>query len=396
MADKSLPKSQYNPLQTISPELEQLIIDQLELPAFLFVPAYRQEDAEIPCGEPSLNSQHKKYYGADRNVHQSPGALALLNLSCTCSYYRKLLKPRLFRDVLLRTTSKSLTSVEAICKTSSWEGVRSLTVCTVVTPATEDKADEEDEKQPENDKEETEDDEDKHDGDNEDESVDADGSGSTQGSVLEDAPKFDLARLSALLENLPPSLDTLVLDFPWHWYECQDDCMELAATGDLRIFLEVIFRSVSRNDFSSRPSFTLKLYNLPNGGWTSSLRNDPNSANFFCSVTTFFFSIHSWDNGAGWKLNTVSDIEDFTTEIGPTFIEPLSRIQSLELQANSSCPIGFNEIRDLRKCSILIVCFRRITLTCCNIRGEPKARLHQPLNHCTSEQSFRQSNKNIC
>jgi hypothetical protein len=303
-------------LMNLPLDVHQMIVKSLDLPDILFPPAYGQERLhDIPLGENYFDSQHAKYYGTDRNITDHPGAYALLSWSSTCRFYRQLLKARLLRNVVLRTRLKSIESLETIAQTSSWRDVKSLIVCNTLAELSEGQIDVYRERSRDIEYEED--------------------------DVLSYWPEFPLSRLSALLSNLPPNLEALTLDFPWHWIDHKmDSDMEFSATGDFGRMILVILRSICQNNLAAKASFTLRLVNLPKGSTDCTPDESYGLNGLLNCVTNCQISLAQWDNGAGWEQNKVMNMEDFTKSLGPTYIQHLTKVETLELQANDSCPIG--------------------------------------------------------
>lgn len=124
-------------LMTLPTEVQQAIVNGLDLPEVLFVPAYPHKEDAPGMGDSHLEKQHETYYGPDRQRNDDPGALALLTWSRICSFYRRLLGARLCRDLVLRTRADSIQSLEALCRTPLWDAVESLTICNTVPKADE-------------------------------------------------------------------------------------------------------------------------------------------------------------------------------------------------------------------------------------------------------------------
>jgi hypothetical protein len=290
-------------------EVHNLIVEYLDLPELLFPPAYAEHDTRgEPPGDSFLDSQHIKYYAA--NVGDDPGSYALLYWSSTCRYYRHLFEARLFRDVTLRTTLTSIDSLEMVAQTPAWSLVKTFSVCnTLAEPAEDEECSR----------------------DVEYEEVD----------TLLSWPDFPLSRLTWLLSSLPPNLESLTLDFPWDWIDHgEDDWMEMSASGDFGRMILAIIRAVARNDFASKVPFTLRLLNLPIGGAFSGLEKDHLLHRMLSCVTDCRISLARWDNTMYWTQNTINGMEQFTKSLGPVYIKHLTKVETLELQANDSCPIG--------------------------------------------------------
>ncbi|OAG43828.1 hypothetical protein AYO21_02055 [Fonsecaea monophora] len=302
-------------LMNLPVDVHQMIVKSLDLPDILFPPAYRQERINgIPTGENNFDDQHAKYYGTDRNNKDHPGAYALLHWSSTCRFYRRHFEARILRHVVLRTHLKSIESIETLSRTPRWRHVKNLVVCNTLATLSQSARDAYTERS--------------RDIEYEDD------------DVLSHWPEFPLTRLSALLSNLPPNLEALTLDFPWHWIDMVDSCMEFSATGDFGRMILVILRGICQNNLAAKASFTLRLVNLPKGSTECTPQGCHGLKSLLNCVTDCQISLAHWNNGAGWEQNRVMDMESFTRSLGPTFIQHLTNVETLELRANYSCPIG--------------------------------------------------------
>jgi hypothetical protein len=160
-------------------DIQHIVLAAIDAPTPLFVPGYDVDQAHfLVCG--NLDYKHTESHGDPSEERWSP-LLAILHLSSTCSFYRKLLAPRIFEHVVLCSRPRSLMSCNTIRAADDWQLVSSLTVCG--TSVTEER--------------------------NRDYP--------SVRRYIGPLENFDFDCLSSVLSNLHPNLSKLVLDFPTEW-----------------------------------------------------------------------------------------------------------------------------------------------------------------------------------
>ena len=306
MAEQDSQLQQTNKFLDLSPEIYDVIAENFSAPYPLFVPYYGPPN-EMLNSAGLLQWQHDKYYGTAYTKEQESASESLLNWSATCSRFRSLLAPRLFRNVVVRTRAKSIASIEALSKSPHWESVQGITVCLTFNA-------ERDIEQP------------LHRG-------------------LDD---LDVDCLSPILSHLPESLKYVTLDFPWDWDDdgesmTEEDQGDGGFLPEYAPFIHAMLHALGQNDMSQRSGITLNLLNLPkafaHAGDTGSFCTSASFQWFLGQLAGFKLSICNWD-GACWKLTTQPGISRFTRGLGNAFINHLGNVKMLTLEANDSSPIG--------------------------------------------------------
>jgi hypothetical protein len=297
-------------------DIQHIIFAAIDAPTPLFIPRYDlEQERSFVYG--NLDKKHKEFYG-DSDEERSNDSLAILHLSSTCSFYRKLLAPRIFEHVVLRTRPRSLTSCNAIRATDHWQLVSSLTVCgTYLT----------EERNPDD-----------------------------RRTVrnIDPLENFDFDGLSSVLSNLPHNLSKLVVDFPTEWVgECNVDCdylgvldivesseqtLELEATKKWRKLIFVVFDALTENAISSKKDFELQILNIP--PLPCSLYGSVKFQRMLNSVSQFTLALSHFDNNCGWQLNTMEAPLSFASQLSERFWNHLAGVKALSIHADYSWPFG--------------------------------------------------------
>ena len=300
-------------LITLPADIQKLIVTALSVPSPLFTPTYGVQDNKF-SSYGRLIKKREEYYGK-QNDEETTCSIALLNWSSTCRFYRDLLASHLFRDVVLRSKTKSMSSIEAISKTTHWQHIESLTVCgTYVT----------EERTPH--------------------------PYPRDANQVDPLADFDFSVLSLILSDLPPNLKHLTLDFPTDWTRESDylsvldvderleETLEYESLDTWRKLLFTVFHAVVKNDISSKKKFGLKLLNIP--PMQCSVWFSDEFEQFLGHVTEFALCLDHFDNGAGWNMNTMESPVIFAGRLYQWFWENLTNVRSLNIHADESWPIG--------------------------------------------------------
>ena len=307
-------------LVALPADIQTLIIAALDCPSPLFTPQYYvHENNQSLYGD--LAAKHKDYYDK-QSAEQLASSTALLNWSSSCRFYRKLLSPFVFDDVILRARHKSVASCEALQNTDRWQQVTSLVFCGTYFIEEHHKDDP---------------------------------GHSTRIDPLEE---FDFDQLIRVLSSLPPNLRKLTLDFPTEWtLECDgrgddmgdyldvfdvdeqpEETLKFERIENWRKLIFTVFNAVAKNDLSSKQDFELCLFNIP--PLPCSMYWSPEFHRFLNSVGHLKLSFSHFDNGAGWNMNTMSMPVHFASNLGPWFWNHLANIKGLSIDADDSWPFG--------------------------------------------------------
>lgn len=296
-------------------DIHKLIISALDAPVPLFTPSY------VFVNEPafsygSLKKKHAEYYGK-RNDDALVSSQALLNWSATCRFYRELLAPTIFQDVLLRPRTESMSSVKLLSTTAHWKHVRSLAV--VGTYAYKQWHE------------------------------DMDPFRTGMVGPFEALNYGDLLDLR-VLASLPPNLECLTLDFPNNWtsvdnylsvfneIEQPEQTQEIEAENLWRMLIYNVLATTAKNDISTKESFELRLLNVP--PLPCSVYRSKQFHEFLNHVTRLTLAFDHFDNCIGWNMNTMEGPVDFCSKLGERFWDHLSNIKTLKIHADGSWPIG--------------------------------------------------------
>lgn len=316
-------------LMDLPTDLHETIVDKLllSLPEPLFAPIYGTANDDIgDYGD--LENKVTENYG-QRDDNQLECAQALMNWSSTCHFFRKLLSPRLFKCIILRSRPKSVASIKAVMLTDYWKRIESF-----IFVATE------------------------HEYNENGKLIDLWGdpvNDETTDNDQEDSGQHDLgaemSELHSIMCNLPPGLKSLTLDFPngWTFGEWTEHIMDGGvwdssnATQGLRYRaqLQTAIESTCLNDISSKPSFELKLLSVPTVHCAA--YETEAFHQFLNNITSFTIALCHWDSGAGWNMNTIADMGDACTlaqSLSDFFLNHLESAETLHLYADGSWPLG--------------------------------------------------------
>lgn len=310
-----MPSPTQSRLTALPADVQQLIFAAIDAPSPLFIPKYHStEDEAFVYG--ALEKKHQEYYGDDLSDDQLLSSTALLNWSATCRFYRSLLGPLIFKDLVLRSRSKSLVSCTTLRDTDHWHSISSMVVCG--TYVIEGSNEEDPEQEPR--------------------------------THPLDELNFDA--LSSFLSNLPPNLTKLTLDFPTEWIdECNSDYLEVFCIDEQpettleeegvdkwRKLIFTVFDAVSKNEMSSKEDFELCLFNIPplpcSVYWSSEFQHLLNH------VSRFVLSFSHFDNKCGLNLNTMDMPAIFASRLDVWFWNHLTSVRSLSIHADDSWPFG--------------------------------------------------------
>ncbi|KAL2837190.1 hypothetical protein BJY01DRAFT_221278, partial [Aspergillus pseudoustus] len=252
---------------------------------------------------------------------QTPDLRDLVALSSTCSWFRTLLAPRLFRTICLHNTEKNALAVQAIGEGKSSGYVKELQYnCTYMGTWDEEDA-----------------------------------------SRLEEIYPPEL---STLLSNLAcfDGLERLEINFVWGgdrsiWDILSDELMddfnsdagvaeERAEYEPWRDLMASSFRAIASNyDPQRYPSGTTP--NLPRAlnirelaPTTLPTYYEPVWGHFLSHIKHFTMTIPYLDNGAGWCVITQPAYSGFTEYLGPWFFQHLSAAESISFDPAETGTLG--------------------------------------------------------
>lgn len=309
-------------------EIQRLIARQLVGPGSLWAPRY--EDAPS-YNEGRLRRKLVEYYG-----DSTSGSEDLLNWSTCSRHFRESLVPEVFKTIVLRSTPKSMASVRALQNSVIWSHVQELRFAGTWGRV----------------------------------QVSRDPS-KWEGAQNKDqyiAQKIqrDMEELAAILENLPPNLSTLSLDFPQGW---DFSYMTLVSGGKpwiriegggavrydvdrYRALVKRVLSAVSKNDISSKSIFQIKILGLIPMDFSRQLEDE--LAIFLRNVTSFTLGLchysgaHPWfphdDRGTEYNANTLTAFHSCSSNLRRVYLDHLYRATSLHVLADVSWPLGLEPI----------------------------------------------------
>lgn len=326
-------------LNDLSAELQLKIIEEL---------THHEED--FPFGRNS----HEGNSTPEEKFHNH----ALLNWSCTCSYFRNLLAPYIYRRIILRNTQRSGRSVTALASGQYGVEVKELHFAGWAPG---------DRHANEGDSLNGVGDEDK------DETTDPE---ADKGDKIDKQSKADdLYRISYddsvgvfpgvvddLLSNLHqlPNLGLLTIRFvydfsnydEWNGLELCDEIESIeevrAAEQETawRALMAKTYTAVARNQ---SPNFkALELRDLPKE--QVSTFNDTAFHTLLSQMDKFSLLVKGEDNGAGWCINTTKRYPDFTSRFGRWFFDHLLSATTFAIKSTQSGPIGLEGMNHAQLC----------------------------------------------
>ncbi|KAF9888040.1 hypothetical protein FE257_009304 [Aspergillus nanangensis] len=235
-----------------------------------------------------------------------PNLRDLVNLSSTCSWFRNLLAPRIFAFVVLRNTTKSALSIEAVSKGNWASCVKELryigiseidhTIENVYPPEVD--------------------------------------------KILSNLAQF--RDLQSVTVQFPVNYEDLYYDGLFQDEFDPDPANALVAEKDSasRGLMLASFRAIISNYNSGSQqlprSLTIHDLNLA----TVSIFSTQVFRDFLSHLQTFNLSLTAWDNGAGWNLNTQEIFYGLPDQLGPWFFNHLSSVQEFSFDARSSSRLG--------------------------------------------------------
>ncbi|KAI9784734.1 MAG: hypothetical protein M1816_000737 [Peltula sp. TS41687] len=242
-----------------------------------------------------------------KTIHESLPCLAdLLSLSGTCSFYRAVLAPHIFKVVYLHNTGKSGLAVQALASSPCGGLVKELRYCGVAP-------------------------------------------GLSQGKdAFSDTEAVFPPEVAEVLSHLNrfPNLQKLYVEFPFDYdegkepYDFLEETPHEVATAESekgwRALMAKSFLALAQNASGSVPSLELgRLHPLAVSTFDHDCFHD-----FLCSLKSFSLTVRGWDNGRDRQLSTTWGFLMFAEELDDWFFNHLCSVTDLTLEADETAPIG--------------------------------------------------------
>lgn len=252
---------------------------------------------------------------------------ALRSWSCTCSFYRHLLAPYLFRSIVLRNYETNASSVHLLSN-SQYKGCVEELHYTAAGECTDD-----------------------HDfkwkywtGETRGEFGNSDAVTGPE-EVFHDIVHTVLSDLRCF-----PRLKTLSIEFPvnfrrggWSMYwemfdeeETQAEIQSAEENEGWRALMAKTFDALSLNDKASVKALEIReLYPLEVSTFHSEAFHD-----FLGTLERFDLSLFGGDNGAGWCINCSNGYLEFVFKLDAYFFDHLTNVTEFRLRAGATGPLG--------------------------------------------------------
>ena len=125
----------------------------------------------------------------------------------------------------------------------------------------------------------------------------------------------------------------------WDEGETTEEVVEAERTANWRALMVQTYNALVQNEHKSLESFEIKDL-MPKE--VSTFNSDAFHA-MLGMLKNFKLSLHGYDNGAGWCLNTLQSYNPFAQKFGVWFFDHLQLVEEFVLAANETGPLGLDD-----------------------------------------------------